>query len=56
MLVDAINRHWAFINDQITKVFNGEKTVSIDNGKSSIDVQSRQRERISFSGDMIVLP
>ena len=30
MLVAAINRHWKFINDQITKVFNGEKTVSID--------------------------
>ena len=30
MLVAAINRHWNFINDQITKVFNGEKTVSID--------------------------
>ena len=30
MLVDAINRHWEFINEQITKVFNGEKTVSID--------------------------
>ena len=30
MLVAAINRHWAFINEQITKVFQGEKTVSID--------------------------
>ena len=30
MLVTAINRHWVFINNQITKVFNGEKTVSID--------------------------
>ena len=30
--------------------------VVFDNGKSSIDVQSRQRERISFSGDMVVLP
>lgn len=30
MLVDAINRHWEFINNQITKVFNGEKTVSIN--------------------------
>ena len=30
--------------------------VVFDNGKSSIDVQSRQRESISFSGDMIVLP
>ena len=30
MLVNAINRHWKFINEQITKVFNGEKTVSIN--------------------------
>lgn len=30
MLVAAINRHWKFINEQITKVFNGEKTVSIN--------------------------
>ena len=30
MLVDAINRHWEFINNQITKVFNGEKTISIN--------------------------
>ena len=30
MLVDAINRHWEFINKQITKVFYGEKTISID--------------------------
>ena len=30
MLVAAINNHWAFINEQITKVFNGEKTISID--------------------------
>ena len=30
MLVAAINRHWRYINDQITKVFNGEKTVSIN--------------------------
>jgi hypothetical protein len=29
-MLAAINRHWKFINDQITKVFNGEKTVSID--------------------------
>lgn len=27
MLTDAINRHWEFINEQITKTFNGEKTV-----------------------------
>lgn len=26
MLVDAINRHWAFINEQITRTFNGERT------------------------------
>ena len=30
MLVDAINRHWEFINEQITKTFNGEKTIAID--------------------------
>ena len=30
MLVAAINRHWEFINEQITRVFNGEKTISID--------------------------
>lgn len=24
------NRHWKFINEQITKVFNGERTISID--------------------------
>ena len=30
MLVNAINRHWDFINNQITKVFNGEKTISMD--------------------------
>ena len=30
MLVAAINRHWDFINKQITKVFNGEKTISVD--------------------------
>jgi len=30
LLVDAINRHWEFINNQLTKVFNGEKTVSIN--------------------------
>ena len=29
-LVAAINRHWEFINKQITKVFNGEKTISIN--------------------------
>ena len=28
MIVDAINRNWDFINDQITRSFNGEKTVS----------------------------
>ena len=26
MLLDAIDRHWSFINDQITKTFKGEKT------------------------------
>ena len=30
MLVAAINKHWAFINEQVTKAFNGEKTVSIN--------------------------
>lgn len=30
MLVAAINRHWESINKQITKVFNGEKTISIN--------------------------
>lgn len=30
MLTDAINRHWDYINKQITKTFNGEKTVAID--------------------------
>ena len=30
MLVAAINRHWKHINEQISKVFNGEKTISID--------------------------
>ena len=30
MLVAAINRHWDFINEQVTRAFNGEKTVSID--------------------------
>ena len=29
-LVAAINRHWEFINKQITKVFNGEKAISIN--------------------------
>ena len=28
MLVDAINVHWIFINDQITRCFNGERTIS----------------------------
>jgi len=27
LLVEAIRRHWNFINDQITKTFNGEKTM-----------------------------
>lgn len=26
MLIDAINHHWHFINEQITKTFKGEKT------------------------------
>ena len=30
MLVAAINRHWTEINEQITKTFNGEKTISIN--------------------------
>ena len=30
MLVAAINRHGDFINEQITRAFNGEKTVAID--------------------------
>lgn len=30
ILVAAINRHWKFINEQITKVFNGERTISIN--------------------------
>ena len=30
MLVAAINRHWKFINEQITRTFNGEKTIAID--------------------------
>lgn len=24
------NRHWEFINEQITRAFNGEKTISIN--------------------------
>ena len=27
MIVDAIDRHWEFINDQISLTFKGEKTV-----------------------------
>ena len=27
MLIAAINKHWTFINNQITKTFNGEKTI-----------------------------
>lgn len=30
MIVAAINRHWKSINDQVTKTFNGEKTVLIN--------------------------
>lgn len=27
MLVDAIDRHWTFLNNQISKTFRGEKTI-----------------------------
>ena len=27
MIIDAIDRHWEFINNQITRTFNGEKTI-----------------------------
>lgn len=27
MLIAAINKHWTFINNQITRTFNGEKTI-----------------------------
>ena len=30
MLVAAINRHWAFINEQVDRAFRGEKTISIN--------------------------
>ena len=30
MIVAAINRHWEAINEQVTKAFKGEKTVSIN--------------------------
>ena len=30
MLVAAIDRHWEFINEQITRAFNGEKTFMIN--------------------------
>ena len=30
MLVSAISRHWEAINEQITRTFNGEKTISIN--------------------------
>lgn len=30
MLVAAINRHWAVINEQVTRTFNGEKTISVN--------------------------
>ena len=26
MIVAAIDRHWEFLNEQITRTFNGEKT------------------------------
>ena len=30
MLISAIDRHWDFINEQISKTFRGEKTIAID--------------------------
>ena len=33
MLLSAINAHWEFINEQITKTFRGEKTKVKDIGK-----------------------
>ena len=30
MLVAAINRHWKSIDEQITRTFNGEKTIAIN--------------------------
>ena len=30
MLIAAITRHWHSIDEQISKIFNGEKTVSIN--------------------------
>lgn len=30
MILAAINRHWEFINEQVTRAFKGEKTVSIN--------------------------
>lgn len=30
MIIAAINRHWTFINEQVTKAFNGEKTIAIN--------------------------
>ena len=27
LLVDAIDRHWSFLNNQISKTFRGEKTI-----------------------------
>ena len=30
MLVTAINRHWTFINEQVSRAFRGEKTISIN--------------------------
>ena len=30
MLVSAINRHWEYINEQISKTFRGEKTIAIN--------------------------
>ena len=33
MLVSAIDKHWEFINEQISKTFKGEKTKVKDIGK-----------------------
>ena len=33
MIVDAIDRNWDYINDQITKTFKGEKTIMKNNQK-----------------------
>lgn len=33
MIMTAIDHHWSFINEQITKTFRGEKTIAIDLNK-----------------------